>query len=109
MALKELRRVVKNILLVNPWIYDFSAYDFGIKPVGLLRIGEFLRRKGAKINLADCLEGCSRQNDEYGFSKIRKEKIEKPEILKNIERPYFRYGISIQEFLEKISAFSEID
>ncbi len=100
---------MKKVLLVNPWIYDFSAYDFGIKPVGLLRIGEFLRRKGAKVNLVDCMEGCSRHKDEYGFSKIRKEKIEKPEILKNIERPYFRYGISIQGFLEKISAFSEID
>ncbi|MCX5692724.1 MAG: B12-binding domain-containing radical SAM protein [Candidatus Omnitrophica bacterium] len=100
---------MKKILLVNPWIYDFSAYDFGMKPVGLLRIGEFLRRKGAKVDLADCLGGCSRHKDEYGFSKIKKEKIEKPETLKNIERPYFRYGISIPEFLEKISAFSEID
>ena len=100
---------MKKILLVNPWIYDFSAYDFGIKPVGLLRIGEFLRRKGAKVDLVDCLEGCSRRKDEYGFSKIRKERIEEPEILKNIERPYFRYGIPIPEFLEKISAFSEID
>ena len=68
---------MKKILLVNPWIYDFSAYDFGIKPVGLLRIGEFLRRKGAKVDLVDCLAGCSRRKDEYGFSKIRKEKIRK--------------------------------
>jgi len=100
---------MKNILLVNPWIYDFSAYDFGIKPVGLLRIGQLLRGKGAKVSLVDCLEGCSRRKDEFGFSKIRKEKIEKPEILKDIERPYFRYGVSIQEFSERISAFSDID
>lgn len=100
---------MKQILLVNPWIYDFSAYDFGIKPVGLLRIGEFMRRKGAKVGMVDCLSGCSRHKDEYGFSKIRKEKIEKPEILRAVERPYFRYGISIPEFLEKISVFSEIE
>jgi len=100
---------MKKILLVNPWIYDFGVYDFGIKPVGLLRIGEFFRRKGAKVNLIDCLEGCSTHKDEYGFSKIRKEKVEKPETLKTIERPYFRYGISVQEFLKKISAFSDID
>ena len=100
---------MKKVLLVNPWIYDFSAYDFGIKPVGLLRIGQFLRKKGIEVNLVDCLERCSTHKDEYGFSKIKKEKIEKPEILKNIERPYFRYGISIPEFIEKISAFSEID
>ena len=100
---------MKKVLLVNPWIYDFGAYDFGIKPVGLLRIGEFLREKGAEINLVDCLEGCSRNKDEYGFSKIRKERIDKPEILEGIERPYFRYGISIREFLEKISAFPDVD
>ncbi len=100
---------MKKILLVNPWIYDFSAYDFGIRPVGLLRIGGFFRSKGYKVDLVDCLEGCSRHKDEYGFSKIRKEKIEKPDTLKKIERPYFRYGISIQEFSQKISAFSDID
>ncbi|MFH0732912.1 MAG: B12-binding domain-containing radical SAM protein, partial [Candidatus Omnitrophota bacterium] len=80
-----------------------------IKPVGLLRIGQFLREKGAKVSLVDCMEGCSRRKDEYGFSKIRKEKIDKPDILKDIERAYFRYGIPISEFLKKISAISEID
>jgi len=100
---------MKKVLLVNPWIYDFSAYDFGIKPVGLLRIGQSLREKGAKVSLVDCMEGCSRRKDEYGFSKIRKEKIDKPDILKGIERAYFRYGIPISEFLKKISAISEVD
>jgi len=100
---------MKKVLLVNPWIYDFSAYDFGIKPVGLLRIGQFLREKGAKVSLVDCMEGCSRRKDEYGFSKIRKEKVDKPDILEGIERAYFRYGIPIPEFLKKISAVSEVD
>jgi hypothetical protein len=27
-----------KILLVNPPIYDFSAYDFWLKPYGLLRV-----------------------------------------------------------------------
>lgn len=96
-------------LLVNPWIYDFAAYDFGIKPVGLLRIGEFLRRQGEKIELVDCLGGCSRSKDEYGFCKIRKQRIEKPEIFKNIERPYFRYGISVDEFNAKLENIGDAD
>ena len=29
----------KNILLVNPWIHDFAAYDFWLKPLGLLYLG----------------------------------------------------------------------
>ena len=100
---------MKKILLVNPWIYDFSAYDFGIKPVGLLRIGEYLRRKGHIVYLVDCLSSCSRNKDEHGFSKIRKERIDKPEILKDIERPYFRYGIAISDFLSKLEVIKDID
>lgn len=100
---------MKKILLVNPWIYDFSVYDFGIRPVGLLRIAEFLRRQGAKVYLIDCLSGCARHKDDYGFSKIRKEEIEKPETLKGIDRPYFRYGISTAEFLSRLDVVKDID
>jgi len=31
----------KNILLINPWIYDFAAYDFWMKPLGLLTLAPF--------------------------------------------------------------------
>jgi len=96
-------------LLVNPWIYDFAVYDFGIKPVGLLRIGEYLRKKGNDVYLVDCLEGCSQSKDEYGFSKIRKEKIEKPAIFKNINRPYFRYGIPVTQFIAKLEKIKDVD
>ncbi|MFA4992222.1 MAG: B12-binding domain-containing radical SAM protein [Candidatus Omnitrophota bacterium] len=100
---------MKNILLVNPWIYDFSAYDFGMKPVGLLRVGEYLRRNGNRVCLLDCLSGCAKSRDERGFSKIRKEKIECPEVLKTIERPYFRYGISLSDFLSKLEEIKDVD
>lgn len=100
---------MKSILLVNPWIYDFAAYDFGTKPVGLLRIAELLRRHGHKVHLVDCLDDCSRSKNEFGFSKIRKEKIEKPAILKNINRPYFRYGIAVSEFISRIKEIHHVD
>jgi hypothetical protein len=32
-----------RILLVNPPIYDFSAYDFWLKPYGMPRVAGFLR------------------------------------------------------------------
>jgi hypothetical protein len=100
---------MKKILLVNPWIYDFAAYDFGTKPVGLLRIAELLRRHGHKVHLLDCLDGCSRSRNEYGFSKIRKEKIEKPSILENINRPYFRYGIPVSDFISRLREIRRVD
>ncbi|MFH1854105.1 MAG: radical SAM protein [Candidatus Omnitrophota bacterium] len=99
---------MKNILLVNPWIYDFAAHDFGIKPVGLLRIAELLRRHGHNVYLMDCIDGCSRSRDEFGFSKIRKEKTEKPAVLKNIGRPYFKYGIPVTEFTSRIKEIRDV-
>jgi len=100
---------MKRYLLINPWIYDFAAYNFCIKPVGLLRIAEYLRRKDNEVYLINCLDGCFVHKDSSGFSKIKKERIEKPDILKKIKRPYFRYGISVSEFNKKLEAISDID
>lgn len=44
-----------KILLVNPPIYDFAAYDFWLKPYGLLRIAGHLRM-GNNLYLFDFLD-----------------------------------------------------
>ena len=44
-----------RILLVNPPIYDFSAYDIWLKPYGLLRVAGFLRNQ-AEFHLVDFLD-----------------------------------------------------
>jgi len=43
------------ILLVNPPIYDFSAYDFWLKPYGMLRVAGMLRGL-ADFSLFDYLD-----------------------------------------------------
>jgi hypothetical protein len=35
-------RHTPHILLINPWITDFAAYNFWIKPLGLLHIASLL-------------------------------------------------------------------
>jgi len=35
-----------SLVLINPWIYDFAAYDLWSKPLGLLYIGAYLRECG---------------------------------------------------------------
>jgi len=45
-----------HILLVNPWIHDFAAYDFWAKPLGLLTLASILRRHGFNITYLDCLD-----------------------------------------------------
>ena len=49
----------KSILLVNPWIHDFAAYDLWMKPLGLLYIGSILRSRGYSVHLLDCLHFAS--------------------------------------------------
>ena len=46
----------RHILLINPWIYDFSAYDLWYKPLGLLSLASILRVNGARISWIDCLD-----------------------------------------------------
>ena len=46
----------RTVLLINPPIYDFAAYDFFNKPLGLLYLASFLRQAGYEIRYIDCLD-----------------------------------------------------
>lgn len=101
------------ILLVNPWIADFAAYDLWSKPLGLLYIGAYLRECGFKIDLIDCLDvhHPAMQEDSsikppkrrlYGTGKFWRKKVARPLPLKHVARPYSCYGISQQAFAEEL-------
>ena len=45
-----------HILLVNPWIHDFAAYDVWAKPLGLLTLAAILRQWGYRVSYIDCLD-----------------------------------------------------
>jgi hypothetical protein len=45
-----------HILVINPWIDDFAAYDFWAKPIGLLLIAGILRTHGYRVSYVDCLD-----------------------------------------------------
>ena len=95
---------MKNILLINPWIYDFAAYDFWIKPVGLLSIGSILDEFGYELSLIDCLDRYyplqfigkgkfKSYNKKNGTGKFFRQPVEKPKILADIPRSFCRYGL----------------
>jgi len=110
----------KNVLLVNPWIHDFAAYDFWMKPLGLLYLGGILRSKGFRILLLDCLEikalppeagsglKLPKQGD-FGRGHFYKEPIPKPEPLRLIPRHFRRYGIPPPVLKKSISSFPRPD
>ena len=85
-------------LLINPYIYDFAAYNFWSSPLGLLYMGSILRENGFEIKLIDCMEVQEGKRKEDGRAPFIKEKVAKPASLKGIKKHFRRYGISPQEF-----------
>ncbi|MFO0753350.1 MAG: B12-binding domain-containing radical SAM protein [Thermodesulfovibrionales bacterium] len=89
-----------RILLVNPWIYDFAAYNLWARPLGLLRVAEYLSGFEADISLIDCTDaGAPRR---YGTGRFRAEEVEKPEALRSVGLRYKRYGIGIDDLARSI-------
>jgi len=109
----------KNILLINPWIHDFAAYDFWLKPLGLLYLGGRLRQNGHQVHFIDCLdpyhpamlkEGRKQpQRHAYGRGKFFREVIPKPDSLKMIPKNYCRYGILPEIFREELKNHQDTD
>ena len=98
--------------MINPWIYDFSAYDFWMKPLGLLYMASYLQKNGLEVRLIDCLDGGALDTSfpgeisrpvrkQGGHGKFIKEKIVRPEALAGTPKPYHRYGIP-RHFLERL-------
>jgi radical SAM superfamily enzyme YgiQ (UPF0313 family) len=99
-----------QILLVNPWIHDFAAYDLWAKPLGLLVLGSMLRHQGWSPLLVDFLDPDhpsinTIRTDKHSRGKFHRTPLEKPDALKSIPRTFSRYGVRVDEIrkdLEKL-------
>lgn len=99
-----------NLLLINPWIHDFAAYDYWMKPLGLLTLAALLRRHGFTIHFIDCLDARSpSKRKPGGQGKFQKERIDKPPQLKVIPRNYARYGMKPAEFSLRLESIPRPD
>lgn len=90
-------------LLINPYIYDFAAYNFWSTPLGLLYLGSVLRKNNIDIKLIDCLDVIEEKRKADGRAPFIKEKVRKPESLKGIRKNLRRYGISREKLDEELS------
>ena len=99
-------------LLINPWIYDFAAYDLWSKPLGLLNIASRLIGLGCDLSFIDCLDRYHPalrkflknelpRTSSFGSGFYYSEEIEKPAIFKGIPRKFKRYGLP-KEIFERI-------
>jgi len=102
-----------TVILINPWIYDFAAYDLWAKPLGLLYLAGHLRERGFSVHLIDCLDVHNPLMEDitnikkpirrkYGTGKFWKQTVPKPPQLSSIPRSYSRYGITPQVFIEEL-------
>ena len=90
----------KRILLVNPPIFDFTAYDYWLKPYGLLRVAGFLRDL-ADLTLFDYLDRLhpemaatsALRTDDWGRGEFRSEPAALPAPLQDLKRNYRRFGL----------------
>lgn len=104
-----------RILLVNPWIHDFAAYDVWAKPLGLLQLAAILRAHGARVMYLDCLDrfhpraAASDPHARDGRGPYRKTPIPPPPALRDIRRTYCRYGIEPDWFRADLNALTPPD
>lgn len=104
-----------KILLINPPIYDFTAYDFWLKPYGMLRVAGQLRNQ-AEFYFFDFLDRShsfmqdnpALKKDSTGRGEYCSMKAEKPHVFSRIPRHYKRFGLPrtlFQRFLAEESPF----
>jgi hypothetical protein len=96
-----------KILLVAPPIYDFTAFDFWVKPYGLLNVAG--RIDSSRLFFFDFLgaEG-KKPGKDFGRGKYLKTRIGNPKALQDIPRPYNRFGApkeSFSKFLKENGSF----
>jgi radical SAM superfamily enzyme YgiQ (UPF0313 family) len=102
-----------NILLINPWIYDFAAHDLWSKPLGLLLLAGLLRAQGYQLRLLDCLDVHDSRlqaipgmkpatRRAFGTGKFYRTQVPKPSSLQQFERDYYRFGITPEMFQERL-------
>lgn len=91
---------VPRVLLVNPPIYDFTAFDFWLRPYGLLRVGGRLR--SCECTVFDYL--VSHERDNFGRGRFERQAVLKPAPLADVPRRFYRFGRAREDFLDLLSS-----
>jgi radical SAM superfamily enzyme YgiQ (UPF0313 family) len=109
------KRDVPNILLINPWIHDFAAYDFWAKPLGLLTLAGLLKSHGVRVSYIDCLDRFhpkappSDPSARCGRGPYLKSQITRPSGLEDVQRRFCRYGIKPGWFADDLQGIAVPD
>ncbi len=100
-----------TILGINPWVYDFAAFNFFARPVGLISCLTMLSYLGANVALLDCMYQTWKdikwpKASSYGTGPYPRVELPRPYILKDVPRRFARYGLpyrAVKGALKKMS------
>lgn len=88
----------RRILLINPPVYDFAAFDLWAKPLGILYLSSILKQNGFEVELLDYMDrhfgSVESKSDKNGCGHYNKQRVENPQALINVPRYFSRYGIA---------------
>ncbi len=103
-----------NVLFINPYIYDFTAYDLWLRPLSLLYLAAVVEKySDSEVFWLDTLDrfrfNKTPASKQDGRGKYFREIIEKPQIYEQVPRNYSRYGIPVSLFRKKLEELPEID
>ncbi len=96
----------KYILLINPPIHSIYYRFHACQPVGLLRIGTYLRQQGHKVKMIDCLMDIA-CNSSYYLAKKGEREFVRMEDCGNfkgskLKKKVFFYGMPWKEFKKQL-------
>lgn len=108
-----------RILLVQPPIYDFNAFDLWVRPLGWLNLAALLEAAGAEVVLADALDRYqpdaqglplrSHRMGRFGCGHYYSEDEEKPACLRFVPRTYKRFGLPRERFRNLLASLPRPD
>jgi len=106
---------VARVILVNPAIYDFAAFDLWARPLGLLYLAASLENHGHEVRIVDALSrfhpsvagvrgkyGPRRRR--YGTGAYFWREAEKPACYSHIPRIYKRFGLPEEALGRELAA-----
>ncbi len=105
-----------SILLINPPIYDFAAFDFWLKPLGMFTIAGKIANQ-ADFEIFDFLDRSHPfysdkpqfKNDRWGRGKFYSIVVPKPSALKEIPRYFRRFGLPAEIFVDFLETHKPAD
>jgi len=104
-----------SVLLVNPPIYDFAAFDLWARPLGLLYIAAALEEYSHEVRIVDCLDrlhpdtaGLKGKNApkkrRFGTGHYYRREAPRPAVLAHVPRIYRRFGLPAETIEREMRA-----